>query len=234
MAASTSVMLTYGAPPGGVAVTLSSTDPAYLSVPSSVVVPGGQDSVTFAVMVPQAVSADRTINVTATSAAGRSASATFGLWAILPTFFSFASDPGDYIGGGGTRRLTPPYKSFSASCRGNLVELDFWDNANNHWGANFQAPKGQPLRVGTYDNATRWPFQRDDEAGLDISGEGRGCNESRGRFTVREADFSASGQIRQFWATFEQSCGTGTLAIALRGDVRLTGGPPVANGSCMQ
>lgn len=202
-------------------------------MPSSVVVPEGQDSVEFKVTVPQAVSADHTINVTATSAAGRSASATFGLWAILPTFFSFTSDPGEYVGGGGTRRLTPPYRSLSAWCYGNSVAIHFSDNADHSWSARFRAPKGQPLRVGTYDNATGWPFQRDDDgAGLDISGENRSCSAIASRFTVREADFTATGQVRQFWATFEQRCGTGT--VALRGDVRLTGGPPVNSGGCMQ
>jgi len=90
-----------------------------------------------------------------------------------------------------------------------------------------------PLRVGTYDGATRWPFQRDSDPGLDISGEGRGCNTLTGRFVVREADFTASGQVRQFWATFEQHCEN--RAPALYGDVRVTNGPaPSSNGDCLR
>ncbi len=226
------VALTFGAPAGGLEVSLSSGDPTLLSLPSTVMIPAGKDSTEFSATVPQQVSTDRDVTVTATTAVGRSTTTNFSLWAILPTFFSFTSEAGDYIGGGDVRRLLPPYKTFTASCSGNQVQFGFWDDAGRSWQAHFQAPKGVPLRVGTYEGATRSSFQRDTDPGLDIYGEGRGCNTLTGRFTVREADFSPSGQVRQFWATFEQHCEN--MAPALRGDVRVTNGPAVSGGNCLQ
>ena len=123
------------------------------------------------------------------------------------------------------------HAAFAAECSGNLARFTFWDNAGRWWYAEFQAPKGIPLRVGPYEGATRYPFQRDTDPGLSIAGEGRGCNTLTGRFTIREADFSPSGQVRHFWATFEQHCEN--MALALYGDVRVTNGPAVS-GNCLQ
>ena len=193
-------------------------------------VPAGKDNAEISGTAQQ-VSVDRNVTVTATAAVGQVATTTFSLWTILPTFFSYASEEGDYIGVGRVRRLTPPYREFSAACVDNAARFTFRDDANLPWFAEFQAPKGVPLRVGTYEGATRPPALRDTDPGLDISGEFRGCNHLTGRFTIREADFSPSGQVRQFWATFEQHCESRTPA--LYGDVRVTNGPPV-NGNCLR
>jgi len=44
---------------------------------------------------------------------------------VVPTFFSFWSEPGDYIGGGGVRRFTPPFDTFNAACTGSQVRFTF-------------------------------------------------------------------------------------------------------------
>ena len=59
------VALTGPAPPGGASVVLSNSNPSAATVPSSVVVPGGSNSVTFNVTT-RAVSADTSAMVTAT------------------------------------------------------------------------------------------------------------------------------------------------------------------------
>jgi hypothetical protein len=81
---------------------------------------------------------------------------------------------------------------------------------------------GQLLEAGrTYDGARRYPFN-DAAPGLSISGDGRGCNELSGTFTVNKIEFDAAGTLRAFEVTFEQHCehftpalrGTWTFAAA--------------------
>lgn len=74
-------------------------------------------------------------------------------------------------------------------------------------------PEGQELAVGAYENATRYPFQDPDVPGLDFSGDGRGCNQLTGRFTVLEADFTPDHYVERFHATFEQHCEGGPKAL---------------------
>jgi hypothetical protein len=64
----------------------------------------------------------------------------------------------------------------------------------------------QPLRVGSYENATRYPFQSPTSPGLSVFGSGRGCNTLTGRFDVLEVSYSATGQIDRFSADFAQHC----------------------------
>jgi hypothetical protein len=213
------VILTLPALERGSEVFLRSSDPSVLSVPGSVVVPAGSDTAAFAATV-QGVASDRDVQVTANTAGGRSATATVAVWSVLPTFCVFWSESGDYIGGGITRRMTPPSFAVSAAFSGNLVSMNV--NGPSWWYLSFQAPKGAPLTVGSYEGATRYPFQSPSEPGLSVWGDGRGCNQLSGRFTVREIDVSSSGQLRRFWATFEQHCERGTAA--LYGDVRFTDG----------
>ena len=90
---------------------------------------------------------------------------------------------------------------------------------------NFAAPNHAPLAVGVYTGATRFPFNAANEPGLDVYGDGRGCNELTGRFEVFEIVYGAGNQIQSFRATFEQHCEGGTPA--LRGEVRFNAQVPV-------
>lgn len=88
------------------------------------------------------------------------------------------------------------------------------------WTLEFEAPAGQSLTAGvTYDGATRYPFNEPEQPGLSLSGDGRGCNELGGSFTVLAADFATDGAVEQFEATFEQRCENGTAAAT--GHVRI-------------
>jgi hypothetical protein len=224
------ILLAAAAPDGGLQVSLSSSAPTLLSLPRTVTVPAGKDTVGFQGTVRQ-VLADQDVTLTAAAATGRAATTTLSLWAILPTFFSFTSDPGDSVGDGGVGRFTPPSTSFSAWCSSNGVGIRFSDQAFRWWSLSFRAPSGHPLVVGTYEGAKGWSYDST-APGLDVSVSYRSCSRSTGRFTIREADFSPSGQVRHFWATFEQHCGNGTPA--LRGDVRITNGPTVTGNSCLR
>ena len=150
------------------------------------------------------------------------------------TFIHFSSEPGDYIGQGIEQTLTTDDGVFTASRSDNVVTVSF--DGSTWWNLRFAAPEGQQLQPGPYEEATRYPFQSPTEPGLDVSGDGRGCNELTGRFDVLEAVYTVSGEIERFAADFEQHC-EGDEA-ALFGSVRYNatvGFPPkvsiTANGS---
>src|SRR5262249_53471385 len=141
------------------------------------------------------------------------------------SFLSFTSQPGDYIGGGRSETHTLSDGIFSAS-------VNSWDNsvqigvhASDYkywWYLEMAAPNRGPLTPGTYDGATRYPFQLISTPGLDFSGSGRGCNRSTGRFTVTEAVYGREF-VQRFRATFEQHCEGGSPALF--GEVRILADP---------
>jgi hypothetical protein len=92
------------------------------------------------------------------------------------------------------------------------------------WYLDFNAPGSQPLVPGTYTSATRYPFNGTGP-GLSVSGEGRGCNEPTGSFTVTQAVYGGtdSSCLQDFEATFEQHCEG--AEPALRGTVSVHNPP---------
>src|SRR5262249_31089976 len=116
---------------------------------------------------------------------------------------------------------------FTASGIGaNTVEFSFTSSDSAHfWYVDLAAVRDQPVVPGMYEGATRYPFQSPTHAGLDISGDGRGCNESTGRFGVLESSFDASGNVLSFAADFEQHCEGD--APALYGAIRFQSTLPI-------
>ena len=102
------------------------------------------------------------------------------------TSLSLNSDPGDFIGGGQSIFLTPADGNFSANQNFDSgVSIDFFGTQlGEFWFLDFAAPNGQPLTVGTYTGAMRFPFQNLGQPGLSVSGDGAGCNTLTGSFVV--------------------------------------------------
>ena len=170
-----------------------------------------------------------TVRVTATDSAGGVRVATAEAF-ILPSSGSFLhlkSQPGDYIGQGAEELYTQTNSFISGALpqggstfnarvvQGNYAE---W------WYVVIAAPVGQPLAVGSYNGAMRAAFRPAGTPGLDISGNGRGCNTLTGRFDVTAVTFSSYGEVSLFDATFEQHCEGGTTALF--GRMRLEVPPP--------
>ncbi len=127
---------------------------------------------------------------------------------VASTFISFNSQEGDYIGQGESRVWSDGSGTFSSNStidKPNVVTINFTSD-ENWWTLDFAAPVGQSLSVGSYVNATRYPFQEADENGLSISGSGRGCNILEGQFEVVEISYDNDGNLSSFGATFEQHC----------------------------
>ncbi|WP_433129291.1 hypothetical protein ACQPWW_04155 [Micromonospora sp. CA-240977] len=139
---------------------------------------------------------------------------------------SFSGDPGDYITGGDSY-------SYSTDNGDELTTNGAVDNSRvsvsingyngDWWSLTFEAPGTAALAPGTYTAATRYPFNGAGP-GLDLSGNGRGCNELTGTFTITNAVFGPNGYVQTFDATFEQHCEGGTAAA--RGEVHIANPAP--------
>jgi hypothetical protein len=81
------------------------------------------------------------------------------------------------------------------------------------WDVYFDSSKlDGALAPQVYENAMRWPFQTTGHPGLDVSGDGRGCNMVTGRFQIEELVTSSNG-LRSFTATFEHHCEGNASAV---------------------
>ena len=150
------------------------------------------------------------------------------------TLLVLASQPGDYIGAGQQRVITTTDADFSVmgnSGNGvsfNINDFNRPDPIYTFWYVDLAAPIGSELVVGAYEGATRFSFREPGEPGLDISGDGRGCNMLYGRFDVLEAEYDVqTGEVVRFAADFEQHCES-PLAPALLGAIRYDSDVPVS------
>jgi hypothetical protein len=87
------------------------------------------------------------------------------------------------------------------------------------WRINLAAPSGETLHPGTYYNAERAGFRTGRAPGLDVNGDGRGCNDVYGNFAINQIATDSSGNVTLLDATFTQNCESGT-APPLNGIVR--------------
>jgi hypothetical protein len=146
------------------------------------------------------------------------------------TFLDLRSDPGDYIGAGESHRYTLTDSVWQTRVDVGVLEPNHvWvslrpvDNTLRWWWTfDVSAPTGQSLKVGTYENARRWPFQGA-QPGLSFSGTGRGCNMLTGAFVIRAIQIGPGNTLERFHATFEQHC-EGSSA-ALRGEINVLANP---------
>ncbi len=117
----------------------------------------------------------------------------------------FLSQPGDFIGLGQERTFTDDSFAFrvqqSTGTGASVFLENFASGGNEFWNLFLSAPTGQPLSPGAYENAAR--FASDVQPGLDFGGDGRGCNQSVGRFTVSDFQRDDDGLVTRL---IEQHC----------------------------
>jgi len=134
------------------------------------------------------------------------------------------SQPGDFIGQGGTFDVTygAPGQTLSAQNRqltnGLPSELLFvvdQNGAGNTFGTLFFGTDqlGIPMQPGTYLNAQRADFASPGHPGLDVSWQNRGSNTLTGNFTVTQAVFNAANVLQSFAVSFEQHSEGATPAL---------------------
>jgi DNA-binding beta-propeller fold protein YncE len=145
------------------------------------------------------------------------------------TFLYLNSEPGDYIGAGTERLYASPASTIigELSATGDYFRAAVGSSFSSYqWRVDVAAPPGEPLAVGAYTRAVRAVFRPAGSPGLDVFGEGRGCNTVTGRFNVDELTFWSNGDVRVLQATFEQHC-SGAVP-ALFGRIRFEGPAPVS------
>lgn len=122
------------------------------------------------------------------------------------TSYSFVSQPGDYIGQGQTRSYTSPGAQISVNGNGQDLTLNV-SAGNEWWYAQIAAPRGQTFQPGRYYSAERASFRTGRSPGVDVSGTGRGCNETWGSVYIQQIEYAANGSIAALDATALQRCG---------------------------
>jgi len=130
---------------------------------------------------------------------------------VYDTYVELLSEAGDYVGLGQALTLVPSDGLFTAQYADGHLAIDF--DGDDHWSFDFAAPAGRALGPGHYTDVTRYPFHSPARGGLDVGGQGRGCNMLIGDFVVFEAAFDDDGSIERFAANFEQHCEHGTPAL---------------------
>src|SRR4051794_6867728 len=134
--------------------------------------------------------------------------------AATATAVTMLSDSGDYIGGGTPRLFHPGNAQITAGGNGGDLTLNVsGGTSGDSYSLEFAAPPGQQLAPGVYDNAQRAPFREAGRPGIDIGGDGRGCNTIEGRFEVKAISIASSGALERLWIVYEQHCEGGTAAL---------------------
>jgi hypothetical protein len=148
--------------------------------------------------------------------------------ATTVTSYAYSSTPGDWIGQGLSNSYVSPASTISIVSGSDAGELNVQvTSGSDWWYISLAAPSGSTLVPGTYLNAERAPFRSAGHPGIDVSGNGRGCNRIFGQFVLRSISADASGNITELDASYVQHCETAT-APALTGTIRVnapTGAP---------
>jgi len=149
----------------------------------------------------------------------------FVVGGLTPQFLAMYGQPGDYIAAG-QRFFTSGSATFNGNSAdgGVSVGVNLTSTAGAFWYVILAAPPGQLLAPGTYENAVRSTSRASGVPGLDVFGEGRGCNALTGRFIIDALQLSGSTLVN-LHATFEQHCEGGTPALF--GEIKYSGGPPL-------
>jgi hypothetical protein len=93
------------------------------------------------------------------------------------------------------------------------------------WSVGFAAPGDAVLTVGTYENATRFPFQAANVPAMDFSSTGRGDNRLLADFEVLEISFEPNGDLRSLAVDFTYY-GEERLHQPTVGEIRFNAGVP--------
>ena len=93
--------------------------------------------------------------------------------------------------------------------------IDAFVNADNsvsvvaafeNWTFTFDNAGAGQLLDGFYEEASRYPFQSSVRPGLDVSGDGRGCNALTGHFVVLQAEYGPGPSVTSFAADLTLFC----------------------------
>lgn len=127
--------------------------------------------------------------------------------------YSYTSAPGDYIGQGLTNSYREPGSTFTVhqfdpAIDPGSVRVNVNDGEGTDWNITFAAPHGEKLRPGVYRGAEKAHARTGRAPGLDVGGDGRGCADVYGQFSINQIDTDASGTVVALDASYTQHCDT--------------------------
>lgn len=126
-------------------------------------------------------------------------------------YIYLASDRGDYIGGGKSYLYTPTDALLDVVAEQGMVSVGV--QGDEFWRAEFKLPISETqLKTGLYQGVQRYPFHNPVKGGLNWSGEGRGCNQLSGWFSVDRVEYQAD-QLQRLELRFGQNCEGGSSAL---------------------
>lgn len=131
------------------------------------------------------------------------------------------SDTGDWVGGGSQREFDPGNAAITVygDASALTISLD-GGTSGDYFYMDFAAQPGDILTSGgIYTQAQRAPFREAGHPGIDIYGNGAGCNTDTGMFEVKDIATDSTGAIARLWIIYEQHC-EGSRP-ALWGEVKL-------------
>jgi hypothetical protein len=121
--------------------------------------------------------------------------------AVTPTTAS-----GGYVDGSLTNYQQLNFNSVSFNgLRGGYPTFTMSGSAGS-FQAWFAAPAGQALVPGDYEGAQRFDFRSPGAPGIDVFGNGAGCNTNSGDFYVDDITFDSQGNVLTFAAQFAFYC----------------------------
>ena len=124
-----------------------------------------------------------------------------------PYSVTMFSDPGDYIGQGVPRLFDDRNsKLYVAGNRTEVIVRVDGGTRGDDFELYLAGPAGTVLTRGLYERAERTSFRSAGRPGIDISGSGRGCNATSGRFEIRDITFDAAGVVSRLHLLYEQHC----------------------------
>ena len=131
----------------------------------------------------------------------------------------FQSDTGDYIGGGVLKVWTIKESDFAVGGTNSYLRASV-SGLGDMWYLNFRAPSNGHLEPGLFTSAERAPFVTGKAPGIEIFGDGRGCNTLSGRFQIKSLTWTQAATVAEMDILFEQHCEG--MTPALRGELWYT------------
>ncbi|MEU7583892.1 hypothetical protein AB0B50_40655 [Streptomyces sp. NPDC041068] len=131
---------------------------------------------------------------------------------VATTSYAYTSAAGDYIGQGKSATYKAPTDTIKLSGTAEFLNVEV-STPDISWSIDLAAPRGEKLHPGVYRNAERAAFRTGRAPGLDVGGDGRGCNEVYGQFSVNQIETDDSGNVTLLDATFTQNCEGATAAL---------------------
>jgi hypothetical protein len=140
--------------------------------------------------------------------------------------YQYVSTPGDFVGQGVNGTIAGANADVQAYGDAQTAHVSI-SGDTGYWTFDFTAPQGTRLHAGnSYAAVHRYPFNSPAAAGMDVNGNGGGCNTLLGWFNVLEYKLDDQGNLKSLAIDFVQNCEV--TMPPLYGSVRVASQTPLA------